>query len=164
MTTTSYGRGQYLDLNSKLPLFDRHFGCASNSCLWERPKAVPRGPWRYKVGRRVWIHLVLSILEEVWSCSIDRLWKRQVKGSFLIGQKEPNCLQAEEHVWSVPRFRSKLLPRYIRYSTATAKFSSNPSGISYHHRLLWDSTRHKALPANSLKFKASISCDDPKLR
>ena len=86
---------------------------------------------------------MLSILKEVWSCSTDRLWKRQVQGSFLIGQKELNCLETEEHAWSVPCFRSKLLPRCIRYSIDTAKFSSNPSDLSYHHHLLLDATRHK---------------------
>lgn len=74
VTVMNYGQEQHL--NSKLSSFDRHFGCASYSCLQDSLGAVPRGPCRYQVGKVVWVCLVLSILKEAESCSTDGLWKR----------------------------------------------------------------------------------------
>lgn len=79
-----------MDLNSKLSPFDRHFGCASNSCLRDSLRDVPRGPCRQKVEKRVWICLVQIqtrictrqiILNEAWSCSIQRRRERLIQGS-----------------------------------------------------------------------------------
>lgn len=86
------GRGQGWEASSGRCRFDRHRGGASDSCLLDSLRALPRGTGRQQVGRRVWTCLVLSILKEAWSWSTDGLRRRRVQGSVLMGQKEPLSL------------------------------------------------------------------------